>query len=584
MSDEVKKNKFNLGSNNVRKTFFSILVPTLIAQLIAGTFVIFDTFFISHGFHPGSIFEGIGSLGNVDKSYAALGPAAISYAMPYTFFIIGMGLAIGAGLATIMTKQFTNKDKTGIQKTMNSFAPMTIMLGVAMMIVLLIGAKFLVWFGSGFQKDYLNAWFDNPLLNKNWSENIYNDVNGHIFSQAAWFLRIQALGTIPYIYMCGGVIMLRVQGKAQNATSFSAVGLVVNIVLDFIFIIVLKMNIIGAAIATVIGQYATASIYYYYFKKKAVIVKATKMDWQNSKSIFRDVMKNGVSIMMLQVLSGLILISFTFIIGITNYGYMYKVTNYTAVYQGYNAIFIFSNLVVIGIAQSMKPIVGYNHALENKENIKKARFWGYSTSIGFSVVMTFIVLIATKEVIGLFYSVNGFSEDYITTGYFNNNPPSGFSEWTDPIFTNGMGVAILIVRLLFITFPIATMISISGTYIQGIGEDKRTSILLFGKVILLILLALTFGFFGDGLIHSNWKFLDQDGNNIKALDNYTNANLGLFMSLPITDLVIGSLLIYYLIDSEKRIIIPMKDKEEKNEVKKEKNNNTKETIKIVKYI
>ncbi len=561
-SSKVEKYKFNLGSDNVRKTFFYILVPTLVAQLIAGTFVIFDTFFVSHGFHPGAIFSGIGTLTTSNPSYAALGPAAISYAMPYTFFIIGVGLAIGAGLATIMTKQFANDDKTGIQRSMNTFAPMTIILGVIMMIILLLGAKLLVWFGTGFQKDYLDSWFDNPMMNKNWSENVYKDVNGHIFSQAAWFLRIQALGTIPYIYMCGGVIMLRVQGKAQNATSFSAAGLVVNIVLDFVFIIVLKMNVVGAAIATVIGQYVTASIYHYYFTKKATLVKSTKMDWKNSKDIFGEIMKNGVSIMMLQVLSGLILISFTFVIGISNYGKMYEVTNYTAVYQGYNAIFIFANLVIIGVAQSMKPIVGYNATLGNKENVKKARFWGYSISMGFAIIMTLIVVFATKDVIGLFYSVDGSSKDYITSGYFDINPPLKTTEKLE-IYTNGMDVATTIVKVLFITFPIATAISISGTYIQGLGDNKKTSILLFGKVILLVILALIFAFALSGALQSNWKFLDNTGNPIKVLDGYTQANLGLFLSLPVTDLIVGALLVYYLIDVERKLVIPMKKVENK---------------------
>jgi len=66
-----------------------------------------------------------------------------------------------------------------------------------------------------------------------------------------------------------------------------------------------------------------------------------------------------------------------------------------------------------------------------------------------------------------------------------------------------MSVAILIVRILFVTFPIATMISISGTYLQGIGDDKRTSIILFGKVGLLIILALIFGFAFPTLIQSH---------------------------------------------------------------------------------
>lgn len=562
MEEQIKKaaktkNKFDLGSNNVRKTFLTILIPTLVAQVIAGTFVVFDTFFVSHGFQASAVFNFANySLAAPNSSYAALGPAAISYAMPYTFFIIGVGLAIGGGLSAIMVKQFAHKDKVGQQKTMNSYLPLSIICGVILMIFLLIFAKVLVWMGSGFQKDYLKSWFQNPMFSKNWSvdeDNItsltYKYVNGHILSQAAWYLRIQALGTIPYIYMSAGVIMLRVQGKAQYATSFSAVGLITNIVLDFIFIMVLKMNVVGAAIATVIGQYATAAIYWWYFKYRANI-KANKLDWKHSKNIFKEVFVSGISIMMLQVLTGVILILFTFFIGVTNYNEMYSVTNYTAVYQGYNAVFIFCNLIVIAAAQSMKPILEYNYQIKNYQNVHKARNWGYGVAMSFSVIVTILIVIFRNAVIGAFYSVDGSSLDFITTGYFIDR---GELETGSKIFTNGMNVAGMITGVLFISFPIATAIQMSGTYLQSLGDDKKTSILLFGKLIVLVPIIIIFGFFFSEAINSNWEYEILVNDSITSTFKSSQAELGMFLALPITDLLIGLLMIYFLIKTKDKL-------------------------------
>lgn len=550
---KTEKTGFDLGSKNVRKTFLSILIPTLIAQVIAGTFVIFDTFFVSHGFQATSVFQGIGHLSAPDSSYASLGPAAISYAMPYTFFIIGIGLAIGAGLSSIMTKQLANDDKVGMQNTMDSFLPMSVFYGMILMIVLLIGAKVFVWFGSGFQKDYLDAWFNNPMLNKNWSETMaseeikeatYNAINGHILSQAAWYLRIQALGAIPYIYMSGGVIMLRVQGKAQYATSFSAVGLVANIILDFTFIMALKMNVVGAAIATVVGQYATAAVYWYYFKYRATI-KANSFNLKHSFTILKETFIAGVSIMMLQVLTGITLIMFTFSIGITNYGEMYAVTNYTAVYQGYNALFIFCNLIIIAAAQSMKPIVEYNYVKGDIENVKKARNWGYGFAMVFAIIVTVLIVALSKQFISLFYSVKG-GKDFITSGWVASQFGGVAS-----ITTNGMNVAALITRLLFISFPIAAAIQMTGTYIQGLGQDTRTSIMLFGKLIILFPLILFFGFALPWAVKGQWIF---GGVGVEHLDS--TANLGMFLALPVTDVIIGAIMIYFIVDSEIKLIKP----------------------------
>ncbi len=553
---KTEKTKFDLGSKNVRKTFLTILIPTLIAQVIAGTFVIFDTFFVSHGFQATAIFQGIGTLNAPDASYASLGPAAISYAMPYTFFIIGIGLAVGAGLSSIMTKQLANNDKVGMQNTMDSFLPMSVFYGFIMMIVLLIGAKFFVWLGSGFQKDYLEAWFNNPMMNSSWSSDMASDliteatykaINGHILSQAAWYLRIQALGCIPYIYMSGGVIMLRVQGKAQYATSFSAVGLVTNIILDFLFIMVLKMNVVGAAIATVIGQYATAAVYWYYFKFRADI-KANNFNLKHSLTLLKETFVSGVSIMMLQVLTGVTLIMFTFSIGITNYGQMYAVTNYTAVYQGYNALFIFCNLIIIAAAQSMKPIVEYNYVKGDIDNVKKARNWGYGFAMIFAIIVTLFIVIFSEAFIGAFYSVQG-GTDFITSGWVASQP--GYDSAL--VTTNGMEVASTITRLLFISFPLAALIQMTGTYIQGMGQDNRTSIMLFGKLIVLFPMILFFGFAMPWAVKATWNF---DGVESTYTVLNTTAELGMFLALPITDLIFGSLAIYFIVDAQIKIIKP----------------------------
>lgn len=561
------KAKFDLGSNNVRKTFLTILIPTLVAQLIAGTYIIFDTMFIAHGFHPGPIFQGIGDLSNESDSYSSLGIAAVSYALPYTFFIIGIGITVGAGLATIMTKQMTKGDFTGEQKSMNTFMPLCIMWGGAATIFLLISAKVLVWMGSGFQVDYLESWFSNPLMDPEWSissEQItsvtYKYINGHILSQAAWFLRIQAIGAIPFVYISAGVIMLRVQGKAQYATSFSTVGLIINILFDFLFIIVLKMNVIGAAIATVIGQSVNALIYWYYFKYKANI-KSTKMEWKHAFGITKDVWVSGMSIMMLQIITGIVLITFTISIGIVNYGSMYIVTNYTSVYQGYNSLFVFANLIIIAIAQSMKPIVEYNYLKDNKENVRKARKMGYGIGMIFSIVATIFICLFGEKIIGLFYSVNGDSVDLLTSAFFTANPDQAFNvfgdlwSYGDQIFTNGMEIAKMIVIILFVSFPIATAISLSGAYIQALGNNKKTFILLFGKISLLFPIIILLGFGIPAFITPDWEFTINQSETV-----YQEANLNIFLALPITDVLIGSILIYFLLHIEKNIYnkIPIK--------------------------
>ena len=64
--------------------------------------------------------------------------------MAYTILILGAGLAVGAGLSAIMTRQFALNQKVAAQKTLNTFSPFTLLFGIVIMIFLLLFAKVLV--------------------------------------------------------------------------------------------------------------------------------------------------------------------------------------------------------------------------------------------------------------------------------------------------------------------------------------------------------------------------------------------------------------------------------------------------------
>ena len=109
----------------------------------------------------------------------------------------------------------------------------------------------------------------------------------------------------------------------------------------------------------------------------------------------------------------------------------------------------------------------------------------------------------------------------------------------------------------------------SGTYLQALGEDKKTFKMLVGKAVLLIPILAMFTFIPqlNQLISSNWKFANSDGVSVNvAVDRilHVKADLGLFLALPVVDVLIFFLLINYMISSEQKIISKMPHKKRVN--------------------
>ncbi len=507
-----KSKEIDFGKDKVSSIFWKIWVPTIIAQIIAGTFVVFDTIFVSHGYHMGII--GSSQLVFLNDSYSALGPGGIAYAMPYTLIIISIGLLIGGGISSRMTRQKSHGDEEGLQKSMNSFLPTVIIIGAVTSVILFFSSKFLIWMGSGFQPTFLNNWFNNPMLNPDWSGAIVDnnpniDAMGQLFTQASWYLRIQALGAIPYIYMVSAQLILRVEGKANIATRFTLVSLITNIILDFTFINIIGLNLVGAAIATVIAQFAAAGLYFWYYRNKFPITTKTN-DWKEAKENLVSNSKDGFSSMFLQLTSGIMLVSFTMAIGFVNYGDDNVISGYTASFQGYFSLFMFFNLIIIGTAQTMMPLVSYNNQIGDIERIKKSRNLGFSVALIFAAIVTVLIL--------LFPSITKlFGESQLGIFYQQR-----------------------ISQILFLTFTISSLILMASIYFQMLGKNNWSMFILSFKTLLILPLALIIGFFAPWLPNFNTI--------LPWIQNTHNGDysLTLFWAVPIIEVAILPLIIYWL--------------------------------------
>lgn len=466
---EVKKVKkseqtFDMGKGSVWSVFKRIWIPTIISSVIAGTFVVFDTLFVSQGYHLGTMGGGW-SWGSETSSW---GVSALAWVTPYTFIILGVGGLVGIGISQKMVKAKAAKNDDAYQRAYNSWLPTVIITGGVITVFYFLSAKFLIWMGSGFQPYMMQNWTNVPILSGMTDASTdLNQIIGQQFSQATLYLRVQALGAIPYLIMVSGQQILRVEGKAFKATSFSVASLVTNIVLDFLFICVLGLNLFGAALATVIAQIVAALLYLDYFKNKFP-VKLGAMDWGYAKSDFSQTRKLGGTSFLLQGINAFIILSVTMGIGFTNYNDITAISVYQTTFQAYFSLFTFVSLIVIATTFTMSPIVSYNHAIGEYGRVKETKRIATKITLIFATTVALLFVLFPQI-------VNGFLDDTI----------KGIA---------GAGYSQRIMQILFISFIPFAYSTLTANYFSAVGERQKGMIMVLGRAILLFPTILVLGF------------------------------------------------------------------------------------------
>lgn len=213
-------------SMNKNKSFFSYVIPSVIAFALSGVYAIADGFFIGN------------SLGDI-------GLSAINIAYPIGAFMQAVGTGIGMGGAV----NYSIYSASGDKEKADSYAGGT---GTILLIASVVLTAFL----------YIGL---EPIL-------ILLGAEGDLLAFSKDYLRIIVLGAVFQIFSTGIVPLIRNYNGAAFAMASMTAGFSTNILLDYIFVWVLKWGVSGAAIATIIGQSVTmiTGLAYLLVKKRPV--------------------------------------------------------------------------------------------------------------------------------------------------------------------------------------------------------------------------------------------------------------------------------------------------------------------------
>lgn len=328
---ETKTNDF-LEHESLGKLMRKYSIPCVISLLVAALYNIVDQIFIANA-------DYLGSFGN----------AANTVVFPLTVVALAIAMMLGDGCCTFVSISLGAKEKENAQKGIGSTILAIVATGILLMVIYLI-----------FQENILNMFGAN--------------VNEETFRLSKEYFFWISLG-IPF-YMFGQAMnpIIRSDGGPGFAMATLLMGAVTNIILDPIFIFIFRWGMMGAAIATILGQIVSAFMsVWYLFRMKAV--NLNRESFRFEKSVMQKILPLGMTSFLSQIS---IVLSMAAVLNmVAKYGALdpiFSKTEYaqipTAVVGIVMKFFQIIISIAVGLSAGIIPVSGYNIGAKRYDRVR----------------------------------------------------------------------------------------------------------------------------------------------------------------------------------------------------------------------
>ena len=309
-----------LGTAPVNKLLFKYAMPAIIAMTATSLYNIVDSIYIGHG-------------------CGALALGALTVAKPFMDICAAFGSLVGVGASSLLAIYLGEKDYERANRVLGNVIVMNIILSAIVMAVGLI-------------------WLDPILMAFGASE----DTLGFAHD----YMEIILYGNILTHLYFGLNAMLRSAGHPRFSMTATIVAVLVNIILDPLFIFGLEMGVRGAALATVISQGVAVIWQFTRFMDKNELVRFHRGIWRLNRHITGRALAIGMSPFLYNIAHCFVVIiinnqlkNFGGDMAIASYGVINRLT------------FVFA-MMVMGLNQGMQPIAGYNFGAKQYDRMLKS--------------------------------------------------------------------------------------------------------------------------------------------------------------------------------------------------------------------
>ena len=378
-----------LGLKPIPQLLIQQAVPASIGILVMSLNILIDTVFVGQWIGPNAI-------------------AAINVVLPVSFFIGALGMAIGIGGSSIISRALGDQNIEKALKTFGNQSTLTLLFTVGFVII-----------GLSFIETLI------PLFGG----------KGALYAPAKIYYTIVLCG-VPLLGFCMmGNNVVRAEGKPRYAMYAMMLPSVSNLTLDVVFIYIFDWGMAGAAWATTISYGVCALYLLYFFNSSKSELHLQRTHFSLQKSIVQQIGALGSVTLARQAVVSIVVLL------VNNILFRYGGETTVAVYAIISRSLMFALFPVLGITQGFLPIAGYNYGAKNFDRVRKV----INTALLYATVLASII----------FSLIMVFTEAFVTI--FTNDP-------------NVLAQTPEAMRWVFAATPIIGIQLIGAAYFQAIGK------------------------------------------------------------------------------------------------------------------
>lgn len=418
-----------LGTEKIGKLLMQYAVPAIIAMTASSLYNMVDSIFIGHG---------VGTM--------AISGLALTF--PLMNLAAAFGSLVGVGASTLVSVKLGQKDYDTAQRILGNVLVLNIVLGLAFTVVTMIFLDPILYFFGG----------------------SYETVK-----YAREYMQIILLGNVVTHLYLGLNAVLRSSGHPQKAMYATIATVVINTILDPLFIYGFGWGIRGAAIATIIAQVISLLWQFKIFSNKDELLHFHRGIFRLRRKIVIDSLAIGMSPFLMNLAACFIVIVINQ--GLKRYGGDLSIGAFGIVNR---LVFIFV-MIVMGLNQGMQPIAGYNFGAQQYARVSRV----LKLTIIFATVVTTSGFLMGMLIPELVVSIFTSDEELIA------------------ISARGLRVVVMF-------FPIIGFQMVTSNFFQSIGMASKAIFLSLTRQMLFLLPALIIlpRFFGAAGVWYSMPFSD----------------------------------------------------------------------------
>lgn len=401
-----KGNATELGTQPIGKLLMQYAIPAIIAMTASSLYNMVDSIFIGQG----------------------VGPLAISgLAITFPFMNLGaaFGAMVGVGASTLISVKLGQRDYSTAQTVLGNVVTLNTLIGLAYTFICLM--------------------FLDPILH-------FFGASPDTIGYARDYMQIILVGNVISHMYLGLNAVLRAMGHPQKAMYATINTVIINTLLDPLFIYVFDWGIRGAAIATIIAQVVSLIWQFKILTDKNELLHLRRGIYRLQSKIVRNIIAIGLSPFCMNVASCFIVIFINK--GLKQYDGDMAIGAYGIV----NRLVFICVMIVMGITQGMQPIAGYNYGAQQFQRVTKV----LKLAIGGATIMTCITFLIGELMPEIAVSLFTTDEGLISRA------AEGF-------------------RIVVLVFPIVGFQMVTSNFFQSIGMANKAIFLSLTRQLLFLL-------------------------------------------------------------------------------------------------